>query len=150
MQGTVAQDLEALMEACDGQFNLEKSLNSFLAHRSDWWAYTEHVKNPVSFATEALQQHLAINTEEDPFSTFFTETNIDDIKTFARLLALNPTATNIKTADTIAGYLVDLNKSEQAFCDLSLCFLTKDNKPRARKDSKKLRDKLQQEADHFP
>ncbi|HEY9149057.1 MAG TPA: UvrD-helicase domain-containing protein, partial [Gammaproteobacteria bacterium] len=56
--GELATALQQLLDYCGGLHGMERALNSFIAHRGDWWAYTEQCEEPVTFARERLQQQL--------------------------------------------------------------------------------------------
>ncbi|MDH5485204.1 MAG: UvrD-helicase domain-containing protein [Gammaproteobacteria bacterium] len=142
MEGKLAEDLQHLGDACDSLFNMQKALDSFLQHRSDWWAFTEHTDDPCGYATQHLQQQLDIDSNTDPLDSFFNTRNIDSLKTFAQLLARNNNATNLAFADTLAACFVDENFDRARFNIIYGCFFTTANAPRSRKDSKTLRKKL--------
>jgi ATP-dependent helicase/nuclease subunit A len=151
MQGQVASNLQALMNACGGLFNLDKALHSFLHHRSDWWAYTEHSDDPCGMATENLRQQLDITPEQDPLGNFFSNRNLQAITDFARLLAATGGKTNLQHADTLAMLLAEDSRDLHSFRHISRCFLTLKDTPivSGRKDSKSLRQKLKDDADQF-
>jgi len=149
MDAPLAMNLQAFTSACDGLSNMRKSLDSFLGHRSDWWAFTETARHPCAYATKILQQQLDYDSETDPVKEFFNEHTLEQLKIFAPLLAKNPTKTNIKHADEIASCLTEEKLDHVIFSRISQCFLTKKNEPLSRKDSKTLRTKLKEDADHF-
>ena len=144
MQGEVAQKLQALMQACDGFYNLEKSLFSFLHHRSDWWAFTEHATDPQQFACETLKRQLKLNPDTHPINDFFTDRVLADIKVFSGLLGKTGTKTNIKHADGLASILANKTYDQTLFDKLIPHFLTQKHTPiiAGRKDSASLRKKL--------
>ena len=151
MQGPVASDLQALMLACGGLFNLDRALHSFLHHRSDWWAYTEHSDDACAFAVHRLRQQLDIQPDRDPLQQFFSNSTLEQLKTFARLLALTDTKTGLQHAETLADILATERRDESSFDIISRCFLTQKNTAivSGRKDTKALRKKLAQQADVF-
>ncbi len=149
MNGKLAQNLEALVDVCDGLFNFDKALKSFLDHRSDWWAFTEKAEHPCAYATKILETQLDIQSDIDPVKAFFNDLTLQQLKIFAPLLAKNPTKTNIKFADEIAACLVETELNYKIFLRISDCFLTKEQKPRARKDTPTLRKKLAEDSDKF-
>jgi len=55
------KELDDIMQFCNGPDNTLTALHSFLSHRSDWWAYTRHSKNPVAYANAQLTQLLQID-----------------------------------------------------------------------------------------
>jgi ATP-dependent helicase/nuclease subunit A len=50
--------------------NARKALREFLAHRSDWWAYSENERDPVAYATGRLQKALEIDPTIDVLEVF--------------------------------------------------------------------------------
>jgi ATP-dependent helicase/nuclease subunit A len=149
MKGQLAQNLEALVDACDGLFNFDNALKSFLDHRSDWWAFTENAEHSCAYATQILEKQLDIQSDSDPIKTFFSEHTLQQLRAFAPLLAKNPTKTNIKFADKIALCLTAKEFNHAVFIQISECFLTKKLTPLARKDTPTLRKKLTEDADRF-
>lgn len=151
MQGPVAAQLQALMEACGGLFNLNQALDSFLYQRSDWWAFTENRADACGFAEERLQQQLDVDADEQPISDFFSAARIADITEFARLLAATEGKTNLQHADQLALILAESSFDDVAFERLARCFLTQKNTAivSGRKDSKSLRNKLKSDAERF-
>ena len=145
MQGELAQQLQQLMQACDGLYNLSKILNNFLDFRSDWWAYTEGQQTPCAYATEQLAQQLQLdnsNLDGDGIYADFFKHYINDIKTYARLLAQHGTKTNLGKAQRIADALADEVYNEAVFNSVACELIKKDGAPYALKDSAALRKKL--------
>jgi ATP-dependent helicase/nuclease subunit A len=133
-----AQALETLFDNCHGISNTTTALQSFLNHRSDWWAYTLGNENPVTYAQTQLKQQLQITDDQDPAATFFNDENVALAREFADLLAKHNTATNTQHLDTIHQAL-DLAKQEEpgrAFDQLADVFFTSQGEPRKRKSSK--------------
>jgi len=148
MNGKLASNLQALASCCDGLFNMENALKDFLYHRSDWWAFTETARHPCAYATKVLQQQLEYDDSIDPVKDFFNELTLHQLKTFAPLLA-NSNKTGATFAEKIADCLAKQQFDETGFSRISQCFLTQKNEPRVRKDSKALRTKLKDDADHY-
>lgn len=134
--GTLAKDLDALMQACNGPANTKASLNSMLDHRSDWWAFTENRKDASACASAQLQQQLEIDTSVDPFKQFFADISREQLSRFAELLRQHATKTNISHAETIARALQPEILDEDTFTTLVPVFLTAKLMPRSRKSSK--------------
>jgi ATP-dependent helicase/nuclease subunit A len=149
MDGPLALNLQNFSAACDGLSNMNKSLDSFLQHRSDWWAFTENALHPCAYASKILQQQLDYNSATDPVKTFFDARTLQQLTSFAPLLARNPTKTNIAFADEIADCLAKKQFDHAGLWRIANCFLTKDRQPRVRKDSKALRKKLAEDTDYF-
>ncbi len=154
MQGELAKHLQQLMTLSGGLFNLDQCLNHFLVHRSDWWAYTfnnfnSNTMNAVDFASQQLAEYLAIpvdQTAADLYRIFFTPKTIEKIKTYARLLPLNPTKTNLKKADELAVLLAEYSNEKAfdktAFAQIQKAFIKKDGDIFILKDSATLRKKM--------
>jgi ATP-dependent helicase/nuclease subunit A len=151
MNGELAERLQALMDACGGLFNLTTALESFLHHRSDWWAYSEGQADPCAWAGDHLQQQLGIDPQQDPLAAFFNDRNLQMIHRFAKMLADTQGKTNLKHADELARILAEAAFDEPAFDRLAGCFLTRKNTAivSGRKDSQSLRKKLAKDADEF-
>ncbi len=154
MQGELARHLQQLMTLSGGLFNLDQCLNHFLAHRSDWWAYTfnnfdNNTINAVDFASQQLAEYLEIPTDQtmaNLYRHFFTQKSIEQLKTYARLLPLNPTKTNVKKADgltvILAEYVYDKAFNQTAFIQIQSIFIKKDGDIFILKDSATLRKKM--------
>lgn len=134
----VAQALETLFDNCNGISNTLTTLQSFLNHRSDWWAYTLEHNDPVAFAISALQHQLQITDKTDPAVTFFTTDTRAQLREFAGLLARNANRTNTKFLDLMgdAERLVTDGAAIAAFDRVSEVFLTAKGEPRKRQSSK--------------
>ncbi|MCW9013188.1 MAG: UvrD-helicase domain-containing protein [Gammaproteobacteria bacterium] len=148
MNGRVARDLQALMQSTEGLFNLRKALNSFLDHRSDWWAFTESQSQACDFASTVLAKKLEFEKDSDPLTDFFNELNLQLIKNFAQLLGQIGGKTNVKHADELAMLLATDKWNETAFKKISGCFLTQKNTAivQGRKDTPTLRKKIGDDA----
>ncbi|MFW2374555.1 MAG: UvrD-helicase domain-containing protein [Gammaproteobacteria bacterium] len=142
MDGQLARDLQALLNACNSLSNMQKVLYGFLHQRSDWWAFTETADNPLSYASETLARQLDIEADSNPLDNFFNPQILEELKEFAGLLAINNTKTNIGFADQIAMSLASEKHNEISFQQIYECFFTKDDKARSRKDGPTLRKKM--------
>ena len=155
MQGELAGHLQRLMQLSGGLFNLEKILNNFLHHRSDWWAFTDKQRGPDGNAVEFAMQHLA-NTldyqpEVQPLELFFNNKLNINLQRFAKQLGQAAGVKNLQCADKLANWLVNKPVDESSFELIRSCFLTQKNEPLSagRKDSKALRKKLNDDTDDF-
>ena len=84
-----------------GLYNSHKALDGFLAHRSDWWAYTLEEAEPATMACQALQAQLDVDWDADPVEIFFNATSVQQaLQQFGALLDKHPTATNQATQQT--------------------------------------------------
>jgi len=143
MRGELATHLQQLMQHCDGLFNLQKVLDDFLQHRSDWWAFTDHEKNnKAAFASQQLATSLNYNAELNPLNEFFNDLLIQRISQFAKLLGQTAGKKNLEFADRLANWLINTEKNNATFQLIRGCFLTQKNTPLARKDTAALRKKL--------
>ena len=59
-EGALAAALDTLLRECGGVNGTRTALDDFLAHRSDWWAYTENEPDPVEFAAKRLGELLQV------------------------------------------------------------------------------------------
>jgi len=139
---TPARDLVLLLELCGGQSNVTTALDSFLDHRSDWWAFTAEQADACGHATARLRQDLGVEPDIDPRAELFTPRNTEQLIEFRDLLALHPTKTNeehIARFATILAPELDQVLRHQA---MSTVFLTRQGEPRSRKESKTQAQKM--------
>jgi len=144
MNGELASHLQSLSKLCGGLFNLDKVLNSFLQHRSDWWAYTDKVspEKKLAFANQQLASALNFNAEINPLDDFFNDLMIQRILEFSKLLGQAAGKKNLEFSDRLANWLVNKAQDNASFELIRNCFLTKKNTPLARKDTAALRKKI--------
>ncbi len=83
----IAHALETLLDSCGGVHNTRQALNEFLRHRSDWWAYTESERDPITYAEGRLRQTLATDAtlKHDPFAD--TESLVNAFTRYGELLS---------------------------------------------------------------
>ncbi len=124
------EELDTIMQFCNGPDNTLTSLRSFLAHRSDWWAYTRHTKKPVDYACTELTQLLQIDTfafseGDGPVERFINDAIKQKLMIFANLLREIKNITSEKHANSIDEALntVDINLQ---FSLIKSAFLKKD------------------------
>ncbi|KPJ93303.1 MAG: hypothetical protein AMJ53_07545 [Gammaproteobacteria bacterium SG8_11] len=136
--GALAGQLEALMNYCNGLFNTQDALFSFLEHRSDWWAYTEAQSSPVEYAKTKLKAAISVDPNIDPLDALANGRLASNIKEFAQLLAKHPTKSNLGYAANAqsALELIETRNLEDAFSTVYPIFFTQDSKPRARSENK--------------
>jgi len=132
----INQALDRLAGSCDGLSNTQTALRSFLAHRSDWWAFIKGQTGPLAYATRRLEQLLEVVASQPPPGDFPNEAQRIQLQAFCSLLAHNVTASNSRDADTLAGVLVASLPAMESYEALRPLFLTLEGKPRARKASK--------------
>ncbi len=129
-----ASSLEYLMSACQGIYNARTALYSFLEHRSDWWAMSEPLDNPLEEVCDALAAQLDIDPANPPDSRYLVERHASVLQEFVALLRKHTTKTNTRHADNIETALAT---PDDAFKLLCSAFLTKDGNPlKTRKPSK--------------
>ncbi len=98
----VALALDRLVTGCDGLGSTQAALRSFLAHRSDWWAFTQGERDPLRFATRRLTGLLDVAVDSDPLAGFPDAVLREDLQAFAVLLGRNTNKTNTAHADCLA------------------------------------------------
>ena len=135
-QSQLANDLDALMQACNGPANTRAALYSMLDHRSDWWAFCEGQKDSAAYACRQLQQQLQIDADTDPFEAFFSAVTRADLASFAELLRKHAIKTNLAQAEQIDQALRAGITNEDSFRQLTPVFLTRNLAPRSRKPSR--------------
>lgn len=83
----IAHALETLLDDCGGVNNTRQALNEFLRHRSDWWAYTESERDPITYAEGRLRQTFGSDAtlKHDAFAD--TESLLRAFTRYAELLS---------------------------------------------------------------
>lgn len=118
-----------------GGITTENTLLNFLAHRSEWWAYTAATDDPVASAMNATQCLLNVDPEFDVQSHCISS-NRSALEEFALLLQKHGTDTNRTHAARLTDALTDASDLAACFVHLKRVFLTFDNQPLKRKSSK--------------
>ena len=127
----LAKAVDRLLMACGGVTNVRQVLNSFIAHRSDWWAYTENKTDHIEQSAENLKKLLEINAETDPRAGFIGDpTTRNLILRYRELLAGHLTASNQKTIDKLNRALSEITPAMSAFNSVSEAVLTDKGEPR--------------------
>ena len=141
-------ELDSIMQFCNGPDNTVSSLHSFLAHRSDWWAYTAQEKDPVAFACNRLSGALQLDQQAASDSKTLIEQFLDDtarqkLMVFANLLREIGNKTGLKQADSIDEALETVDR-DRGFSLIISAFLTREGKPlvQGRKHSAPMEKKL--------
>lgn len=135
-KGLLADDLDKLMLVCNGPANTRTALTSMLRQRSDWWAYTENLTDPAAYASQQLQIQLLVDESTQASHVFCDAISYGVLTEFSILLAKHKNKTNLQHADTLSQLLANKPKADDLFEQVQEIFLTKDKKPRARKQSK--------------
>ena len=125
----LADELDTIMQLCNGPDNTRTALRSFLSHRSDWWAYTAHDKQPVVFACKQLARSLQLEpasienaleqVKKSLIENFFDEHNIEKLQSFASFLLEIKNKTSEKHAASIDDAL---DKALREKADLAAAF----------------------------
>ena len=125
------------------QFNTRQALDSFLNHRSDWWAYSTNDQNPVETAQQHLLKDLEINLDSDPVAELLTnEILMQQIQQFLQCLEKHSNKTNDQHAAHLRGVLSDQLSQQERLILLTDVFLTQKGEPRSRKPGPTLDKKL--------
>ncbi len=146
------EELDTIMAFCNGPDNTQTALGSFLAQRSDWWAYTRHTNKPVDFACRTLTKLLQLDEQsygdnDGPIERFFNGNKQQPLMVFANLLREIKNTSSEKHANTIDKVLTSQNLTTNAdalFSQLKSAFLKKDGEPliQGRKYSAAMEKKL--------
>ena len=131
----VARALDELVERCGGLSNADTALQSFLAQRSDWWAFIQGQPDAFCFASEHLTGLLGTDAASDPLPDFPNAALRERLPEFAGLLARHATATNARQADTLARTLLPDVTPAACLEAVKQVFLTGKGEPRVRKPS---------------
>jgi ATP-dependent helicase/nuclease subunit A len=132
----VNRALDRLIEGCDGLSNTQTALRSFLAHRSDWWAYVQGQSAPLAYASSQLEQLLDIKATADPLGDFPDDIQRARLAKFAALLGRNKTASNTRSAGILADTLDEDLTPDKFHEAIKPVFLTRAGEPRKLKSSK--------------
>ncbi|HHH43540.1 MAG TPA: DNA helicase UvrD, partial [Gammaproteobacteria bacterium] len=138
----VAQALEFLFEALNGLHNTRAALFSFVEHRSDWWAFTQHSNDPVAAAAAHLHRQLDLDRQTADAAGFWNSTTRDLLSEFAALLGRHATKTNLGVIASIEAILENTDDADTAFQQLLPVFLTASGTHRKRASSKTQRKSM--------
>ena len=134
------EELDSIMRFCNGPDNTFTAINSFLSHRSDWWAFTSSSASSdssadngaVDFACRSLSKQFDIDEHSDPLAGFFTARINEKLFMFSGLLREINLKTSNKHADIIDRVLSltaddnDNNRNKDTFKLLQSAFIKKD------------------------
>jgi ATP-dependent helicase/nuclease subunit A len=132
---TVALALDRLVAGCGGLGSTRSALYSFLAHRSDWWAFTQGQREPLRFATRRLTGLLQVDVDSDPLAGFPAAALRENLHSFAVLLGRNTTKTNTAYADSLALALATPLEPTAFLAAVTPVFFKTDGEPRERNAS---------------
>lgn len=133
--GPLASDLATLVEGCDGLHSAQAALRSFIAHRSDWWAYTQGQRDPVAYACAALAEFLHIDPQRDPLHGFANDLQQQRLANYCALLQRNGTRTSLSQAEQLGLALSNADSGAQLLEQITPVFFTQAGTPRAMKES---------------
>jgi ATP-dependent helicase/nuclease subunit A len=145
--GQVALALEILFDACGGLSGTRQAVNSFLAQRIDWWAFTRDHSAALEHAEASAREVYGIEPDSDPLGGFFSPTHLALLGEFAALLGKHENKTNLEQQQTLLAVL-SLHEHPTAFDSaaaleqVTRVLLTQDGEPRKRKTSKALEKSL--------
>ena len=132
----LAGELDTIMQLCNGPDNTRTALDSFLSHRSDWWAYTSRSKRPVEYACKQLARSLQLEPESidtdieqekrSLIESFFEKHNIEKLQRFASFLLEIQNKTSEKHAASIDSALRPAIDTGTAFLLVTSAFIKKD------------------------
>lgn len=118
--------LESLMSACQGIYNTRSALFSFLEHRSDWWAMSSSLDDPVNDVCTSIATYLDIDPDNPPDINTFVLQHEATLRDFIALLRKHPNKTNSGHADTIEAAL---SGTKNTFELITRAFLTQKGEP---------------------
>jgi ATP-dependent helicase/nuclease subunit A len=127
----LADALEVLFEALNGLHNTRAALFDFVEHRSDWWAFTRHARDPVGSAVTCLEAKLAADPACSA-SAFWNTATRDKLAEFAALLGRHATGTNLAHATVIEASLSTNPDADSAIEALQPAFFTTTGERRKR------------------
>jgi ATP-dependent helicase/nuclease subunit A len=132
----VAEALDRLATGCDSLDSAQQALRSFLAQRSDWWAWTAGENEPLAFAVDSLTAFLDIDPDQDPLDEYPDDIQRARHKAFADLLRLNTGKTNSGHADLVDRALAQSLSGGDFLDAISPAYLTGKGERRKRASSK--------------
>ncbi|WP_126455766.1 UvrD-helicase domain-containing protein [Sulfuriflexus mobilis] len=137
----VAQALDRLFQYCGGIYNTRQALDSFLQHRSEWWALTQAPQDPDT-ASLALAEQLAIDPTSPPDIDAWLGQHRQALHDYATLTGQHKTATHSKRQQALYGLLESGTVDRQWLNNLQKEFFTANGTLRALKSSKALEKSL--------
>jgi len=132
----LAKSLETLFRHCNGLPSTKNALQSFLMHRSDWWALAQGNEDIISSASNILQTQLEINPKESPdVNAWFWHWH-KDISELAELIGMHDTATNKKHKASILRILSEQDFTIESLLTIKAMIVNKGNGLPKKLDSK--------------
>jgi len=127
----LAKALDHLFEQCGGLNSSHTALNSFLSHRSDWWAYVEGESDPIGVARQRLGELLEIGPDLTPLEQLFNDVTMEALSQYTTLLVMHDTKTNMASATKLANVRDATQPLDQRHKLLCEVLLTAKGEPRA-------------------
>jgi len=132
----LAQALDLLFGSLNGLHNTRNALFTFVAHRSDWWAFTQRSKDPVATAAKYLHRQLELDQQTSATDAFWNSETRDRLGEFASLLGQHATPTNLKIIASIEMILERSEDTEAAIQNIHSVFFTTGGERRKRSSNK--------------
>ena len=126
----LAHTMDVLLRAVGRLPAVRTGLLAFLAHRGDWWSYTEDQLDPLSYAVDRLRRELQISTDSPAHDLLADGAARSDFARYAELLRRHPNPTNSGIVTKIEDALATRDRPDAAFGLLRAAFLTQDRLPR--------------------
>ncbi|MFO7602930.1 MAG: UvrD-helicase domain-containing protein [Gammaproteobacteria bacterium] len=137
-QSPLSAALSALFAELE-QFNTRQALDSFLDHRSDWWAYSQGNAAAVETAQQQLLTDLDIDLSQDPLADWLANDVVQQALARFRLgLTQHRTQTNDRHAVQLGEVLNAPLSDPERLARLRDVFLTQKGEPRVRKPGQAL------------
>ena len=142
-EGQLATALDLLLKECGGVHGVRAVLDDFLAHRSDWWAYTENETDPAAFAAARLREILGLTGNADPLAGFIGDAAIRArLARYRELLSGHATATSRKFVENLSRALSAEAPDASRFAWIRETFIKRDGEPREVKSTRVLQQQL--------
>ena len=131
-RGAIDEAMTCLLVECGGLVNTRRALQEFLAHRSDWWAYTENQSDPVAFADRQLRETLSIDPTHAPLERFAADADFRArLASYLTLLTRGATAKHQASIAALQEALAPSATVAEFYRLLQQAYLRKDGQPRA-------------------
>jgi len=145
-EGQLGQALTNLFQSCGN--NTRQALDNFLMHRSDWWAWTESIAEPMEWAKQQLETRFSRTDRHSLIESFFTTKRIAGFKSIAEALSHpEQSGEKIKLSHQLFSALDDKLSSEALFDRITDIILTQSGDIRKlRKASKDTMSKMGEDA----
>lgn len=135
--------LDLLLRECGGFHGTRAVLDDFLAHRSDWWAYTENESEPAAFAATRLRELLNVTSDADPLTACIRDRATRERMTrYSELLSRHATTSNLRFAENLSRAMTEQEPAPDSIERIREVFIKKDGEPREIKSTRVLEQKL--------